>query len=400
MQTPPPPLSGIRVLDLSNLFAGPVIGMYLGDFGAEVIKVEHPQRGDELRRWGHLKDGIGTFFKVVNRNKKLITLNLSVPQGQDLARRLARECDVVLSNFRPGRMEGWGLGYEDLSKENPGLVMASVSGFGQTGTYANRPGFGTIAESFTGPTYLTGFPDREPLLPQFGLGDATTGIFGAFGILLALYHRDVHGGKGQFIDLAIYEGVFNLMGPTVIDYGLLGIVGQRSGNRQTLVAPRNAYETADDEWIAISASTQATWQRTAEALGVGEIVHDPRFVDNESRVRHVEDLDAILQKAIRRFTRSEVLARLERAGAVAGAVYNIAQVFDDPHIQSRGNIINVPDDDFGTAPMQNVVPRLSRTPGRIEFPGRNMGADNEAVFQDLVGLDGQEMAALREGGVI
>jgi crotonobetainyl-CoA:carnitine CoA-transferase CaiB-like acyl-CoA transferase len=388
------PLDGIRILDLSNLFAGPMATMYLADFGADVIKAEHPERGDELRRWGRHKDGVGLFFKVVNRNKRAITLNLSTPEGQELARRLAQHVDVVVENYRPGTMERWGLGWDVLSALNPRLVMARVTGFGQTGPYAERPGFGTIAEAFSGYVALSGYPDRPPLLPAFGLGDASTAIHGAFAIMLALYHRDANGGSGQVVDLALYEGLFTLLGPHVVDYDQLGVVQERRGSLVPHVAPRNNYRTADGHWMAIAGATQRTFERVCQVLGIEELVADPRFADNTARVANVEALDDAIQAAFGRLTLEEAMQRFAEAEAPVGPAYDVAGIFADPHYRARGNIAAVPDDELGTVRMQSPVPRLSATPGRVDHAGPRRGAHNREVYSGLLGLTDEELTAL------
>ncbi len=400
MSLPAQPLEGIRVLDLSNLFAGPKIGMFLSDFGAEVIKAEHPKHLDELRNWGMAKDGIGLYFKVVNRNKKLITLNLSTPKGQDIVRQLTPICDVILCNYRPGTMERWGLGYEVLSEINPGLVMAAVSGYGQTGPAAHKPGFGTIAEAYAGFAYVNGHEDREPLLPPFGLGDASTAIFGAFGVMLALYHRDARRGKGQFIDLSLYDGMLTMMGPLVINYDQLGNVQERTGNKQSLVAPRSTYRTADDRWIAISGATQATFKRTARALGIPEIAEDPRFTSSHLRIENVEALDETLQAAIAKLTRADVLTRLEEAGAAAGPVNSIKEIMEETQIEVRGSITTVEDEELGKVRMQTPVPRLGGTPGTIRHTGSKPGTHNGEIYRNFLDFTDEQLEELRQEGVI
>ena len=394
------PLEGVRILDLSNLIAGPMTTMYLADFGAEVFKVEHPVRGDELRSWGHSKDGVGLFFKVVNRNKRAITLDLKRPEGQALVRRLAEAVDVIVESFRPGTLARWGIGYEDLRDVNPDLVMVSVSGYGQTGPYASRPGFGTVAEAFSGYAAITGYADRPPLLPAFGLADAATAIHGAYAIMLALYHRDVHGGGGQHIDLALYEGLFTLLGPHVIDFDQLGIVQERSGGRLPFVSPRNSYRTGDDQWLALAGSTQATFERICAALGLEHVVDDPRFATNRLRIEHASELDAIIDEALSGFTADEALRRLEKAGAVAGPVNDVAKIVADPHVRARGSLAEVDDDELGTVRMQSVVPRLSDAPGAIRHAAPPKGRDNRAVYGELLGLGDRDLDELAANHVI
>ncbi|MFQ5426093.1 MAG: CaiB/BaiF CoA transferase family protein [Gaiellales bacterium] len=396
----PRPLDGVRVLDLSNLMAAPMAAMYLGDFGADVIKAEHPERGDELRNWGRKRDGVGLFFKVVNRNKKMVTLNLSTQGGQDLARRLASQADVVIENYRPGTMARWGLGWEQLSTINPGLVMAQVTGYGQTGPYSGRPGFGTLAEAFSGCAAITGFADRPPLLPAFGLGDATTAIHAAFAITAALYHRDASGGRGQVVDLALYEGLFTLLGPHVVDYDQLGVVQERHGSRIPHVAPRNTFHTADGHWVAIAGATQRTFERICAVLGIEDVLDDERFADNQARAANAETLDERIQEAIGKLPLDEVLTRFAEAEAPVGPAYDVAGIFADDHYAARENIVRVDDAELGPIRMQNAVPRLSATPGRIDHAGQPLGAHNAEVYEGLLGLGSEDLARLRDEGAI
>lgn len=394
------PLAGIRVLDLSNLMAAPMATMYLGDFGADVIKAEHPERGDELRNWGRKKDGIGLFFKVANRNKRTITLNLSVPEGQEIAKRLAAQMDVVVENYRPGTMERWGLGWEELSAANPGLVMARVTGYGQTGPYSQRPGFGTLAEAFSGYAAITGYADQPPLLPAFGLGDASTAIHTAYAISLALLERERNGGAGQYIDIGLYEGLFTLLGPHVIDYDQLGAIQERAGSRIPHVAPRNTYQTSDGKWVAIAGATARTFERICEVLELSDVLDDPRFATNQDRVASVEALDERIQDAIGRLALDEVLERFDEALAPVGPAHDVAGIFEDPHYRERENIATVADQELGPLRMQSVVPRLSATPGEIRHAGPPKGLYNDEVYGELLGLRGDELDGLRESGAI
>lgn len=393
------PLEGIRVLDLSNLLAGPMMTMYLADFGADVVKVEHP-RGDEMRLWGRSKDGVGLFFKVINRNKRAITLNLGTEQGRDLVRRMAARIDVVVESFRPGTLERWGLGYEDLRAGNDRLIMARVSGFGQDGPYAPRPGFGTVAEAFGGYAAISGFEDRQPLLPAFGLGDASTAIHGAYATLLALYERDLGSGLGQCIDLALYDGLLTMLGSHVVDYDQLGVIEPRMGGRLAFASPRNTYRTADGDWIAMAGSTQATFERTARAIGAEHLVSDPRFSDNRHRIDNAVALDAELQAALDRLSTEDALQRLWSAGAAAGPVNDVADILDDPHVAARKNIVQVDDDELGPVRMQGVVPRLGRTPGRVSTAGPTKGRHNAEIYGSWAELDEHELEDLSRAGVI
>lgn len=393
------PLEGVRVLDLSNLLAGPMATMHLADYGADVIKVEHPRNGDELRRWGHSKGDVGLFFKVLNRNKRTVTLDLKSPRGQEIARELARDCDVVAESYRPGTLERWGLGYDDLRRENEDLIMLHVSGFGRTGPWAQRPGFGTLAEAYSGAAYISGFPDRPPLLPSFGLGDTSTAIFAAFAVMIALRNRD-HGGGGQEIDLALYEGLFMLLGPQVVDYDQLGLVQERDGSRLPFVAPRNTYETSDGVWVAIAGSTQATFERICRALDIEELIVDERFTTNHRRIANCPALDDAIQQATGRLTFAQVMERFDVVGAPVGPVYNIAQIFEDAQYRARENITSVDDDELGEIRMQNAAVKLSETPGRIAHAGPSKGRYNREVYGDLLGLDEAELERLAAEGVI
>lgn len=379
-----PALSGIRVLDLSSLYAGPLIATNLGDFGAEVLKVEHP-RGDDARRWGMSKDGIPLWWKVISRNKKLLTLDLHREEDREVVRRLCASADVVIENFRPGRLEAWGLGYEQLSHINPRIVMVRVTGFGQFGPYSDQPGFGTLAEAFSGFAHITGTKEGPPTLPPFGLADGVAAMAGTYAVMMALYSRDVTGdGQGQVIDLSLYEPLFSILGPQIVEYTQLGILQQRQGNKSPRTAPRNAYETSDHNWVVISAGTQQIANRVFAAIGQPELQNDPRFSDPRSRVQHSDEVDAIVAEWISAHDLEDVLRSFHKEEAPIAPVYNAAQIVQDPHYRARESVIEVADEDLGTVLMQNVVPRLSRTPGRIRHSGRTkVGADQECLQQVL-----------------
>jgi crotonobetainyl-CoA:carnitine CoA-transferase CaiB-like acyl-CoA transferase len=386
------PLSGVRVIDISNFLAGPMVSMFLGDYGAEVVKVEHPARGDEMRFWGENKDGVGLYYKVVNRNKKSVTADLRTPLGVEIVKRLARTADVVVENYRPGTLERWGLGYDVLSAINPRIVLTRITGFGQTGPYSHKPGFGTLAEGFAGYAYVTGYPDRPPLLPGFGLADSTTGLAGAFLTMVAVFERERRGGKGQVVDLAIYEPLFTLLGPQVVNYDQLGIVQERSGSRLPFTAPRNTFRTRDGKWVAIAGSAQSIFERICRALDRPDLITDPRFADNRKRMEHVTALESMLQEAIERFDLDELLARFDAHEAAVAPVNNVAQTFADPHYQARGNIAAVPDAELGgPVRMQNVVGNFSRTPGAIRHAGPRLGADNREVLIEELGFSEAEL---------
>ena len=385
-------LEGVRVVDLANFLAGPLVSMYLGDFGAEVIKVERPDTGDECRMWGNAKDGIGLYFKVVNRNKKSVTADLRTPLGVEIVKRLAKDADIVVENFRPGTLERWGLGYDALSEINPQLNLIRVSGFGQTGPYSPRPGFGTLAEAFSGYAYISGFPDRPPLLPGFGLADATTGLCGAFLAVTSLQARE-RIGRGQVVDLAIYEPLYTLLGPQVIEYDQLGIVQERNGSRLPFTAPRNTYRTRDGKWVSISGSGQRVFERLCLALGRPEIVEDPRFADNRTRVEHAEELDPMLQGAIDGYDLDELMRVCEEHEAAVAPVYSVADTFEDVQYQARQNVIAVEDDELGTVRFQNVVGKFSATPGAIDHAGPRLGEHNVEILVDRLGFARDELEA-------
>lgn len=369
MPTPPLPLHGLKVLDLSSLYAGPLIAANLGDFGAEVIKVEHP-RGDDARRWGLSKDGVPLWWKVISRNKKLITLDLHEPQAQAKVRALYRWADVVIENFRPGRLEGWGLGWTDLQQLNPRAVMVRVTGFGQTGPRSSQPGFGTLAEAFSGFAYVTGQPDGPPTLPPFGLADGVAALAGTYATMMALYWRDAGGGGlGQFIDLSLYEPLFNILGPQAIEYTQTGSVQERQGNRSRRTSPRNTYLTRDGHWVALSGGTQQVVDRMYQVIGRPELSQDPRYNNAKGRLEHADEIDGWIADWIGTRDLEEVLRRFEAIEAPIAPINSIAQILSDPQYLARQSFLEVPDQDLGTVTMQNVVPRLSLTPGSIRHTG-------------------------------
>ncbi|MCW0206029.1 CoA transferase [Achromobacter veterisilvae] len=394
------PLAGLRVIDAGNMIAGPLAATQMADFGADVIKLELPGSGDSMRHWTPMKEGLSLWWKVIARNKRLITLTLSNPRGQELFRELIREADVLIENYRPGTFERWGLGYDELARINPRLVMVRVSGFGQTGPYARRGGYGTIAEAFSGIPSFTGAPDRPPTLPGFPMADSVASTFAAMAAMFAVYNRDHGNGQGQEIDVSLYEPLFRLVESQVIGFDQLGIVKQRLGNRLAEDSPRNTYQTLDGRWVGISASSQRTFERLAQALGMPELITDPRFVDNASRCEHDTALDEIIAGWFRERDCAAVMALFEEAEVVAGPVLDISDIVRDPHYQARENIVSVPDDDFGQVRMQGVVPRFLDTPGEVRHAGRALGADNREIYQGLLGVSPQEFDALTAQGVI
>lgn len=381
------PFEGLRVVDVSSLYAAPLIATNLADFGADVIKVEHP-RGDDARRWGLAKDGVPLWWKSVGRNKRSIALDLNADEGREVVRRLAGAADVLIENFRPGRMEAWGLGPDDLQARNPRLVYVRVTGFGQTGPMSSQPGFGTLAEAFSGFASITGQPDGPPTLPPFGLADGVAAQVGTWATLAALYWRDVQRGGGQVVDLSLYEPLFSILGPQLAEYQQLQVVQQRQGNRSPRTTPRNAYETSDGRWVAISAGTQQIADRVLRAIERDDLVGDARFADAASRRAHADELDGLVADWIDAHPLEEVLHAFAEAQAPIAPIYDASQIFADRQYRERGSFVDLPDPELGTIAMAAVVPRLSRTPGRIARAGATpVGADTEAVLSSL-GEDG------------
>jgi crotonobetainyl-CoA:carnitine CoA-transferase CaiB-like acyl-CoA transferase len=393
------PLSGIRVLDLSTVYAAPITAMLLGDYGADVLKVEHP-RGDPARTHGHNKDGHGLWWKVISRNKRAVTLNLSHPEGREIVDGLVDDADVLIENFRPGVMEKWGLGPARLHELNPSLVILRVTGFGQFGPYAERRAFGTLAEAMSGFAHQTGQPDGPPTLPPFGLADGVTGLAGAIAVLLALYRRQQNGGHGQVIDISLLEPLLTILGPGPSVYDQLGIVPGRHGNRSTNNAPRNTYVTRDGRWVAISASATSIAERVIRLVGRPDIAEQPWFSSASERVRHGDQLDSIVGEWIRARDFDEVMAAFEQAGAAIAPIYDIEQLMNDPQVEALDAITTVQDEDLGPLRMQNLIFRLSESPGAIRFPGRRLGQDNEQVYAERLGLDPARLAELQSEGVI
>jgi succinyl-CoA---D-citramalate CoA-transferase len=395
------PLEGVRVVEMGSLLAGPFCGQLLADFGAEVIKVEPPGKGDPMREWGrHRKNGRTLWWPIIARNKKSVTLNLREEEGQELARELISGADVLVENFRPGTMERWGLGYEDLSETNPGLVMVRVSGYGQTGPYRERAGFGAIGESMGGIRHVTGFPDRPPPRVGVSLGDSLAATFGAFGAVTALYNREARNGEGQVVDVGIYEAVLALMESTIPEYALAGHVRGRTGAILPFVAPSNTYPTRDDDYVVIGANADNVFARFAAATGHPEWAEDERYATHNARGENQEELDGMISGWTKERTVDEVLEVLKEAGVPAGKVFTAKDMVEDPHYAARENVVTVEDPEMGPFPMQNVVPRLNETPGKVRWTGPTLGQHNDEVYGEVLGLSEEEREALRERGVI
>ncbi|MFG2795402.1 CaiB/BaiF CoA transferase family protein [Streptomyces pseudovenezuelae] len=392
------PLHGLRVLDTATLFAGPLAATLLGDFGAEVVKIEHPTKPDPSRGHGPSKDGIGLWWKVLGRNKRTITLDLSKPGGRTTFLRLAASADVVVENFRPGTLEKWDLGWPELSAVNPRLVLTRVTGFGQFGPYAHRPGFGTLAEAMSGFAAITGEPDAPPVLPPFGLADSIAGLATAYAVMTALAARE-RTGEGQVVDMALIEPILTVLGPQPTWYDQLGHIQERTGNRSANNAPRNTYRTADGTWVAVSTSAQSIAERVMHLVGRPELIDEPWFATGAERAAHADVLDAAVGSWIARRSRADVLAAFEKAEAAVAPIQDVRDVLADPQYQALDTVTTVDDPDLGPLRMQNVLFRLSSTPGAIRWAGRPHGADTDEILREL-GLTEAELTALRTEGAL
>jgi formyl-CoA transferase len=383
---------------VATLFAGPLAATFLGDFGAEVIKVEHP-KGDPIRGHGHSKNGVGLWAKMVNRNKRMLALNLSDPAGQEVMSKLACTADVLIENFRPGTLERWHLAPDHLRAANPRLIVLRTTAFGQFGPYANRPGFGTIAESLSGFAAITGQADGPPTLPPFGLADGIAGLAGTIAVLMALFARDARQGSGQVIDLAIIEPILTILGAQVSAFDQLGIVQQRTGNRSVDNAPRNTYKTRDGKWVAISTSAQSIAERVLRLVGHPEVIDEPWFRSGTQRATHADELDGYVASWIAERDQAEVVRAFEAAQAAVAPIYDAADVVRDPQFAALESIITVPDAELGPLKMQNVLFRMLGTPGRVRWSGRRLGQDTDAVLGEL-GMLPEQVGELRDRGVV
>jgi crotonobetainyl-CoA:carnitine CoA-transferase CaiB-like acyl-CoA transferase len=387
------------VIDAGVLFAGPVIGTLLADFGADVVKIEHP-KGDALRTLGWQKDGVSLWWAFVSRNKRLVSIDLGEPEGAQLLKELIGTADVFIESFRPGTLERWGIAPDVLHAINPRLVIVRTSGFGQTGPYSPRPGFGTVAESISGFAHINGQPDGPPTLPPFALGDGVASLFGTFATMFALWHREQHRAPGQVIDLAIYEPLFWLLGPQSLVYDQLGIVQNRMGSSTDWTAPRNAYRASDGRWLGLSASSQSIAERVMRLVGHPEVVTEPWFADHAGRVEHQQDLDEYIGVWIAQRTSDEVIAAFEAEQAVIGPIYSIADIVKDPQFLARETVTVVDDPRLGPTRVQNAIPRLVDTPGKVRHLGGDMGQHNREILGGELGHSDVELERLRSAGVI
>jgi formyl-CoA transferase len=389
-------LDGVRVLDLSRLFAGNLLSQILGDYGAEVIKVE-PPAGDTLRAWQTA--GVSTHWKIFARNKKSLCLELRKPEAKEVLRKLLPGAAIFIESFRPGTLEAMGLAPESLLAINPKLVVVRVSGWGQDGPYRRRPGFGTLIEGMSGFAAINGFADREPVLPPMYLADGVAGLYGAAAVMIALREAEKPGGHGQVIDLPLLDPLFHILGPQAANFRLTGKTKPRTGSRSTNSAPRNVYRCSDGKYVGLSASTQKMAERTFRAIGREDLVADPRYKTNAERVKHAEELDAIIGAFVAGRSQAENVVFFEKAEVTIGPIYDVTQIVEDPHIVERELLADYPDAEMGSFPMHPVVPRLSATPGSIRSPAPRLGEHNEEILNSL-GLKSSEIEKLKEKGII
>ncbi len=403
MTTTPPPLTpaalqGVRVIEMGQLIAGPFAGKTLGEFGADVIKIEAPGAGDPLRNWRMIKSGTSVWWQVQSRNKRSIALDLRSPEGQDLARQLIAEADVLIENFRPGTLEGWGMGWEELKKINPGLVMLRISGYGQTGPYRDMPGFGVIGEAMGGLRHLTAEPGRVPVRVGVSIGDTLAALHGTIGVLMALYHRKVNGGAGQVIDVALHEAVFNVMESLIPEYSAFGAVREAAGSALPGIAPSNAYPCRDG-YVLVAGNGDSIFKRLMDSIGRPDLGQAPDLADNAGRVKRVAEIDAAIGAWTQARSIVEVLDTLGNARVPAGRVYTAKDIYEDPHYRARDMILNQHTRDGDDIAVPGVVPKLSGTPGTIRSSAPHLGDDTDSVLQQM-GLSPDNIRALREKGIV
>ncbi|NEU32061.1 CoA transferase [bacterium LRH843] len=394
-------LTGLKVLEMGQLIAGPSAGRLFAEFGAEVIKVESPNGGDPLRNWRVVENGTSLWWHVQSRNKKSITIDLKQLEGQEIIRRFAKEVDIIIENFRPGTMDKWGIGYEQLKEINPGLIMIQISGYGQDGPYRDKPGFGSIGEAMGGLRYLTGYPDRPPTRVGVSIGDSISALYAVIGAMMAVYHRDVKGtGQGQCIDVALYESIFSFMESMLPEYDRTGLIRERSGSTLPGITPSNTYLCKDEKYVVIGANGDGIFKRLMIAIGKPEYAEDPRFQNNAARSEHAELLDSVIENWTRSLNLVDVLTVLDEAKVPSGSIYSIEDIVVDPHYNARGMIREVEIDGIGKLKVPGIVPKLSETPGDIEWGGPKLGQHTNEILANLLKMNNEEIDALRKKMII
>lgn len=395
------PLDGLVIIDASTMIAAPWASTYLADFGATVIKIEHPIKGDHVRNFGGKKEGIPLFWKTLNRNKKTITLDLGKSEGQKIFKRLVEKADVVIENFRPGVFDKWNLSWEELSVVNPSLVMLSASGYGQDGPYSKRGGFGTIAEAMSGFASINGEKGGAPILPGIPLADGVTSVFSALAVMIALYERNGnHLKEGQHIDISIYEPLMRFLEPHMMNYNHLGILAERMGSGSMTSAPRNTYQTKEGDWVALSGAAQVVTERIFKTIGREDLILNDKFKDNKSRLNNSKELDEIIGGWIKQKSKEEVIDAFHENGAVIGPVYDIKQIFEDEHFKYRESFITLEDDDLGEVKIPNVFAKFSKTPGEVKYTGAKKGENNNEIFKDFLKITDEEFKSLSDNDII
>jgi len=394
------PLDGVKVLELGSLIAGPFAGRLFGDFGAEVIKVEPPKKGDPLRTWRMLKDGTSLWWYVQSRNKKCITLNLRVEEGAKIIKKLAKEVDIIIENFKPGTLEKWGIGYEDLKKINPKIIMVRISGYGQYGPYSSKPGFGSIGEAMGGIRYLSGYPDLPPVRTGISIGDSIAAIYAVMSSMMALYHRDIGGGDGQYIDVALYEAIFSLMESMVPEFDQFKFIRERSGNTLPGIAPSNIYLCTERKYIAIGANGDSIFARLCQAINREDLAQNEEFKSNDGRAANMKYIDEQIEAWTKTMSTEEALVILDKYQIPAGKIYNVEDMFNDAHFKARQMIETVKINDKDDLKVPGIVPKFSKTPGKIKWAGLSLGANNKEIYQDMLGFSDEQMSKMKAKGII
>lgn len=394
------PLDGVKVLELGSLIAGPFAGRLFGDFGAEVIKVEPPKKGDPLRKWRMLKDGTSLWWYVQSRNKKCITLNLRVEEGAKIIKKLAKEVDIIIENFKPGTLEKWGIGYEDLKKINPKIIMVRISGYGQYGPYSSKPGFGSIGEAMGGIRYLSGYPDLPPVRTGISIGDSIAAIYAVMSSMMALYHRDIGGGDGQYIDVALYEAIFSLMESMVPEFDQFKFIRERSGNTLPGIAPSNIYLCGDEKYIAIGANGDSIFARLCQAINREDLAQNEEFKSNDGRAANMKYIDEQIEAWTKTMSIEDALVILDKYQIPAGKIYNVEDMFNDAHFKARQMIETVKINDKDDLKVPGIIPKFSKTPGKIKWAGLSLGANNKEIYQNMLGFSDEEMDKMKSEGVI